>query len=162
LLYARGAIEARTFDGLVVDPEATGYFIASEQFAVKSDITGDVGIEFSAAGHSVTSTFHIVNRTEITEVELLDVFADPTTNKGRVEAVAKINGVTVRGGPACSWSIVSGGGPGAALAASAGNDLGNPLFVIYNSAIVYGSGDIVVECRANKRVAAQHTIQLAP
>ena len=158
-LYAHGAIGAQTFDGLELDTEATGFFTASDQFVVRSNTPGDVRIEFFVERASAESSFRIATRAEITEISVSDLFADPTSNKGRLEATPKIDGVAVRGGPACDWQVVSGN---AVLTSAVGDNINNPLFVIYDSAIVYGNGEVVVECRANERVVAQHTLQLAP
>jgi hypothetical protein len=77
-------------------------------------------------------------------------------------AGARTTETRVNGGPACDWSIVSGGGLGAALSSSVGDPFADTLFVFHDAAIAYGSGDMIVECRANDEVFAQHTIHFAP
>jgi len=59
----------------------------------------------------VIDTVKIVSRDEITEIELFDLISDSTTNKGRLEAVAKIAGTELRGGPACDWHSNRDGRP---------------------------------------------------
>ena len=159
-LYARGAITATTTNGLVLDNDNSGYFTASEQVAVRAEKPGDVDVIFRAGDVSTESTFHIVAREDITDIAISELYPDAGATKVRMFADIKAGDTAVRGGPACEWSIVSGGGPGAAISSSVDDDLDNAWFTLYNAAIVYGEGDMTVECRANDRVVGQHTLHL--
>jgi hypothetical protein len=103
-----------------------------------------------------------ITREEITEVSIAEIAPTPNANKVRLVAGAKMNELGVDGGPACDWRIVTGGGIGAALSSSVGDPFAGTLFVFDDAAIAFGSGDMMVECRANDRVVAQHTIHFAP
>ena len=161
-LYAHGAIATRTVDGLALDPDRSGYFTTSEQFAVTGDTPGYAKLEVWTDTVYDSTQFQIVTRDDITEVTITEITPTAGTSKIHLAAGAKIDGRMVNGGPLCDWRVVSGGGPGVALSSAVGDAFTTSLFVLYDSAIVFGSGDTVVECRANDRVVAQHTIQFAP
>lgn len=164
LLFAHAAIVAKTFGGLVLDTDTSGFFTGSEQVVVRSDIAGEVRVEFMAGNVSTQTDIHVVSRDEITSIDVTEPFGSASnTNKAHVVADARVGDVLVSGGPGCDWSIVSGGGPGAALAAGVDDNAnGNNLFHLYNSAVVFGSGDTVVECQASDTVVGRHTIHFAP
>ena len=161
-LYAHGAITARTSGGLIVEHTPTGYFTSSEQFVVRSDTPGDAHIEFTAGDAWTETHFHIVTRDQITEVSVNEWFREEGSTKALLTAEPKVGDAWMRGGPACDWSIVSGGGPGAALSATVDDDLDDKLFTLYDAAVVYGEGDMTVECRANDHVVGQYTVHLGP
>lgn len=160
-LYARGSLVATALDGLTLADGIVDYFTASDQLAVRADtaLVGRVRVE--AGGLASETSVRTITRDEISELEIGELIPTPNANKVRLFAVARSNGLTVDGGPACDWRIVSGGGAGAALSASVGDPFAATLFVIDNGAIAFGSGETIVECRANDRVVAQHTIQFA-
>ncbi len=160
-LYARGAVSATTFDGLALE-EHVGYFDESDQFAVRGTSVGVGRFRVDAGATTNEITVRTVARNEITEIVIHELAPAPDANKIRLFAHAKVNDLTVNGGPACDWRIVSGGGPGAALSSSVDDPFSSALFVIDDGAIAFGSGDMVVECRTNDQVFAEHTIHFAP
>lgn len=159
-LWAHGAITPSTSGGLSLVPGAEGYFTNSEQFGVRGDVPGLARVEFRAGDAWTEGQFHLVSRDDITEVAIGEFYPEPGATKIRLVASAKAGAAGVRGGPACDWRIASGGGPGAALSPRVDDDLDATWLTLYNSAAVFGEGDVVVECRANDRVVAQHAMHL--
>ena len=161
-LYARGAIVATLSGGLELDADNSGFFMTSDQVAVRATTPGDAKITFTAGPTSIDVPYQLVARDEITSVSVQEFWHEPGANKQRIIAGAKVGETGVRGGPACDWRIVSGGGDGAALASGAGEDTTDELFVFYDSALVYGEGDMTVECRVNDQAMGQTTVHLGP
>jgi hypothetical protein len=162
-LYARGALRATALDGLVLEDGITDYFDESEQFAVRGDKPGLGRIRVEVGGLADETTIRTVDRNEITEIKIGELFAtNEPTNKVRLAATAKAGTLSVDGGPLCDWRIVSGGGTGAALSSRVGDPFASSWFVVDDGALAFGSGEMIVECRANEQVATQHTIQFAP
>jgi len=157
-LFGRGAIVANLGAGLAVDPDITTYFAASEQFALRSDTPGEVRVDVWSDTARTGTTYEIVTRDQITEVDIEPVF--PTENKATFAAVAKIDGAVVHGGPTCDWRIVSSG-PDVTISPYVGNAFSVSWFTLDTAAVLYGKGEVVVECRANDRVVAQETIVFA-
>ena len=160
-VFAHGAIAARAINGLALDAEHFDYFTGSESFAVTSNTPGYGELDVWTDTVSSSVRFEMVTRDEITEVTIEELFPTPDANKVTLIASARIDGRLVAGGPACDWRVVTGGGPGVVLSPKVGDAFTTSLFVLYTSAIVFGSGATVVECRANDRVVVQHTIQFA-
>jgi hypothetical protein len=158
-LYGRGAIVANPGAGLTIDPDITTYFSASDQFALRSDTPGEVRVDIWSDTARTGTTYEIVTREQITEVDIEPIF--PTDNKATLAAVAKINGAAVHGGPTCDWRIVSSGSD-VTISPYVGNAFAVSWFTLDTAAVVYGAGEVVVECRVNKRLAAQETIVFAP
>ena len=161
-LYAHGAVTAESPDGLAFEPDVqTWFYNKSAQVALRGDAPGEARVRFSAGGEYDQATVRVVTRDEITEVRIDDSFSEPNTNKARLSATTYVDGQIVRGGPGCDWRIVSGGGPDVSLSPAVGNGFTQSLFVVYDSALVFGVGETVIECRANDRVVGQYTILFA-
>jgi hypothetical protein len=162
-LYARGALHATALDGLVLEDGVIDYFSESEQFAVRGDKPGVGRIRVEVGGLADETTIRTIDRSEITELLIGELFAtNEPKNKVKLAATAKVDTLHVDGGPLCDWKIVSGGGPGAALSSRVGDPFTDSLFTVDDGALAFGSGEMVVECRANDQVVGQHTIQFAP
>ncbi|HSD87311.1 MAG TPA: hypothetical protein VLB44_07340 [Kofleriaceae bacterium] len=161
LLYARGAVTASTSGTLVLDADNQGFFAASDQVAVFGELPGEATVSFSANAAHVDVPYRVVETSSISKITLAELPLDATVgNKTRLYAQAFVGDERVRGGATCEWSIVSGGGPDAALAAGTHDDRRWALFQLFDQAILYGSGDVVVQCRANPDVAGQATVHL--
>lgn len=179
-LFAHGAVVA-TLSGMQLDPDQSGFFMGSEMVVIRTQpvtlppTNGETEpteaiarrrpahIVWSASSGSVETdvTYSIVSRDEITYVDVGELWHDPGAYKQSIGTSMKVGDAFLRGGPACEWRIVSGGGDGAALAAGGGDDT-HSAWAYYDLALVYGEGDTTIECRVNDRVADQLTIHLGP
>jgi hypothetical protein len=162
VLYARGAIQMTASGALAVLPDNSGFFSASEQIAVGGNAPGDAMLTFSGGGHTVDVPYTVVTPSDITRIAFgTDVLDAHDTNRVPVFASAYVGDAQVRGGGACSWQIVSGS-PNASLSPLDGDDTDSAVLPLDNGAMLFGQGDIVVECRASPTVAAHVTVRLHP
>ncbi|HTL34618.1 MAG TPA: hypothetical protein VL326_15930 [Kofleriaceae bacterium] len=179
-LFAHGAVVA-TLSGIDLDSDPSGFFNRSDQVVIRTErVTApDTGgetqpteaiasrrsahITWSASSGSVETSvaYSIVERDDITSAKVAELWHDPGAYKQTLNADVKVGDTYVRGGPACEWRVVSGGGDGAAIATGAGDDTHSD-WAFFNLALVYGEGDTTIECRVNNRVAEQLTVHLGP
>jgi hypothetical protein len=179
-LFAHNAVVATLSDGLLLDENPDGFFMESEQVVIRStkielpptsgeqEPTESIArrrparITWSAGSVSVIVLYTIVSREEITNITVGELWHEPGAYKQSLHADAQVGLTTyVRGGPACDWRIVSGGGDGAAIATGVGDDAKSD-WAFFDMALVYGQGDMTVECRANSRVAGTFVVHLGP
>ncbi|HUS31881.1 MAG TPA: hypothetical protein VMZ53_25445 [Kofleriaceae bacterium] len=178
-LFAHGAVVATLTGGIELDADPSGFFMSSEQVVIRvgkllppdtnSETEPTESIARTRPAHIVWSTgavstdvsYTIVTRDDITSVKVSELWHEPSAYKQNLHADAKVGEKYVRGGPACDWRIVSGGGDGAALASGVGDDT-HSGFAFFDSALVYGNGDMTVECRVNERVVGEMTVHLGP
>jgi hypothetical protein len=178
-LFARGAVMASLSDAIQLDEDQDGFFSRSDEVVIRSmklelpptngDPEPDESIARRRPGHitwsagAVTTdvSYSIVSHEEITAVQVAELWHEPDAYKQHLHAEVKVGETWVRGGGACEWKIVSGGGDGAAIAAGVGDDARSD-WAYFDLALVYGEGDMTVECRANDRAAAQATTHLGP
>jgi hypothetical protein len=184
LLFARGAVVATLTGGLVLDEDSSVFFTGSDELAIRSidlspipplgetetpPTSATIAARGPGAGHitwtagAVTATvdYTIVSRADITSAKVSELWHEPDAHKQWLHADSKVGETYVRGGPACDWRIVSGGGDGAAIASGVGDDTHSEL-AFFDSALVYGAGAMTVECRVNDQVSGQYTVQLGP
>jgi hypothetical protein len=159
-LYGRMAITPKPLDGLEIDPEASAFFTSSLAVPVTKATPGDARMQFWADTFSAEATYRIVTREDITEVTFEEVAPTPGSNKATLTVWAKSGDQRVHGGPVCDWSIASGGGPNVSLSSRVGDDLANTFYVLYDSALIYGSGETTIRCAVNDRVVGYHTLYL--
>jgi len=177
-LFAHGAVVA-TPSGIDLDADQSGFFNDSDQVVIRTqpvvppNTNGEAEpteaiasrrpahITWSAGSVQTSVAYTIVERDDITTAEVKELWHDPGAYKQTLNADVKVGETYVRGGPACEWRIVSGGGDGAAIATGAGDDT-RSAWAFFDMALVYGEGDTTIECRVNNRVAEQLTIHLGP
>jgi hypothetical protein len=180
-LFAHGAVVA-TLSDMDLDADPSGFFMKSDMVVIRTapivlppngntDPTQSTDaitrqrparIEWTA-GKAVTDVdYTVVTREELTSAYAAELWHEPGAYKQTLHAEGKIGDTTyVRGGPVCDWRIVSGGGDGAAVTSGVGDDTHSD-WAFYDIAVVYGTGDMTVECRVNDRVAEQVTVHLGP
>ena len=157
-LFARGAITATTSGALARAADTGGFFSASDQLVVAGDQAGDATVSFRAGDIALDVPYTVVTPAMITRLDLGGATID-ATDRDHTDVIATgyFGGSEVRGGPVCDWHIISGN---AWLAPRTLDDTSFRLLPVYTTALVSGSGDVDLECRANPRVAARVTVRL--
>jgi hypothetical protein len=165
-LSARGALVTKTAGALARQRNTAGYYFASSQTAVIGWAPGDATVSFETGDVMVDVPYRVVERSQLTGLVLGERFFGPAStvdardrNRVYLFADAYADGERVRGGPSCDWSIASGTG---GVAAYAADDLNRRWLDTDTAAIVYGSGDVIVECRASDTLVAEITVRLHP
>jgi hypothetical protein len=178
-LFAHGAVVATLSDGLQLDDDPEGFFMESEQVVIRStklelpptngeqEPTQSIArrrpghITWTAGTVTADVSYTIVSRDEISNITIGELWHEPGAYKQTLHADAKVGETYLRGGPACEWRIVSGGGEGAAIATGVGDDTKSD-WAFFDLALVYGEGDMTIECRANTRVAGHYVVHVGP